>query len=174
MIKILCLACGLALGLVLIAKVYYEGSFDTFFPDYDRTYLVQTDIVSGTEDPKKFDQVSGAIAPAMVAEIPQVEAATRLTFFSWRGDQIISPSDDSDTKVASKVYFADSCFFDVFPLPIITGNPSAVLSQPYGTMVSRSLANKLGGVEQVLGKSFSIDDMPNFTVQGVFVTTQRF
>lgn len=55
MIKILCLACGLALGLVLIAKVYYEGSFDTFFPDYDRTYLVQTDIVSGTEDPKKFD-----------------------------------------------------------------------------------------------------------------------
>ena len=36
--KILSLGVGLAMGLVLIAKVFFEQSYDTFYPDADRIY----------------------------------------------------------------------------------------------------------------------------------------
>ncbi len=40
-IKIIALAVGLAMGLVLIAKVCFERSYDNFYPDNDRIYLVR-------------------------------------------------------------------------------------------------------------------------------------
>ena len=36
--KIVSLGIGLAVGLVLIAKVYFEQSYDDFYPDRDRVY----------------------------------------------------------------------------------------------------------------------------------------
>ena len=38
--KIVSLGIGLAVGLVLIAKVYFEQSYDDFYPDRDRVYQV--------------------------------------------------------------------------------------------------------------------------------------
>ena len=43
-IKIIALAVGLAMGLVLIAKVCLERSYDNFYPDNDRLYLVKSGI----------------------------------------------------------------------------------------------------------------------------------
>lgn len=43
-IKILALAVGLAMGLVLVAKVCFERSYDNFYPDNERIYLVKSDL----------------------------------------------------------------------------------------------------------------------------------
>lgn len=61
-IKILALAVGLAMGLVLVAKVCFERSYDNFYPDNDRIYLVKSGL---NKDGKKdtWGQVSGAVAP---------------------------------------------------------------------------------------------------------------
>ena len=42
LIKILSLGIGLAIGIVLIAKVCFELSFDSFYKDVDRVYLIDT------------------------------------------------------------------------------------------------------------------------------------
>ena len=34
--KIICLTIGLAIGFLLVAKIYFEDTYDTFFPDADR------------------------------------------------------------------------------------------------------------------------------------------
>ena len=39
--KVLSLAVGLAVGLVLIAKISFENSYDKFYPAYDDIYCVQ-------------------------------------------------------------------------------------------------------------------------------------
>lgn len=36
--KIVSLSIGLAIGLVLIAKIYFEQSYDSFYPNADRIY----------------------------------------------------------------------------------------------------------------------------------------
>ena len=40
LIKILSLGIGLAIGIVLIAKVCFELSYDSFYKDVDRIYMI--------------------------------------------------------------------------------------------------------------------------------------
>jgi len=68
----------MSVSMVLVAKIYYEKTYDLFFKDSERIYLVyeQFDSPDGTYD---FDQTSGAYPPAIKRYLPQVEEATRFT-----------------------------------------------------------------------------------------------
>ena len=165
-IKIIALAVGLAMGLVLIAKVCFERSYDNFYPDNDRIYLVKSGINrEGKKD--TWGQVSGAIAPGMKAEIPEVEAATRYTRIGSDNEQIMTPEKQFYT---GTILLTDTSFFDVFPRPILIGDPKDVLARPGYVMISRSLAEKMGGVESAVGKTFVRDVNRNSvqTIGGVF------
>lgn len=89
-IKIISLSAGLSLGLVLIAKVYFEQSYDVFFPDFDRIYSIQS-VMPKDNELHEWPEVSGAIAPGMKAEMPEIEVATRFT--EMGDDMIISTPD---------------------------------------------------------------------------------
>ncbi|MCD8270472.1 MAG: hypothetical protein LUD46_19890, partial [Parabacteroides sp.] len=116
-IKILALAVGLAMGLVLVAKVCFERSYDNFYPDNDRIYLVKSDINrEGKKD--SWGQVSGAIAPGMKAEVPGVEFATRYTRIGGDDELIMTPAEQYYT---ATILLADTSFFDIFPPPGPTG-----------------------------------------------------
>ena len=61
-IKVLSLGVGMAIAVILIAKVCFELSYDNVYKDIDRIYKIRTGAVMQGED-KDFGQVSGAIAP---------------------------------------------------------------------------------------------------------------
>ena len=149
-IKILALAVGLAMGLVLVAKVCFERSYDNFYPDNERIYLVKSDL---NRDGKKdsWGQVSGAIAPGMKAEVPGVEFATRYTRIGENNELIMTPEEQYLT---ATILLADTSFFDIFPRPLLVGDPKDVLARPGYVMISRSLAEKMGGVGNAVGKTF--------------------
>lgn len=165
-IKILALAVGLALGLVLIAKVCFEQSYDSFYPDNDRVYQVNSGL---NRDGKKdsWGQVSGAIAPGMKAEIPEVQYATRYTRFGERNELIVTPEKQYYT---ATILLTDTSFFDIFPRPILVGDPKDILARPGYVMISRSLAEKMGGVSEIVGKTFvrDVDRNTPQTIGGVF------
>ena len=165
-IKILALAVGLAMGLVLVAKVCFERSYDNFYPDNERIYLVKSDL---NRDGKKdsWGQVSGAIAPGMKAEVPGVEFATRYTRIGENNELIMTPEEQYLT---ATILLADTSFFDIFPRPILIGNPKEALARPGYVMISRSLAEKMGGVGDAVGKTFVRDTNHGspFTIGGVF------
>ena len=56
-VKIVCLGVALAAGVVLVGKVAFEGSFDSFFPTSQRTYVVSETIVREGEY-KEYPQLS--------------------------------------------------------------------------------------------------------------------
>ncbi len=143
--KIVCLAIGLAAGVVLIGKVGFEQSYDDFFPESNRIYVVCEDFIKNGEF-CHFPQTSGGIVPGMQRYCPQIEAATRYTNVAY--DMPIVTEDDH--WVRTNYDLVDSCFFDVFPFRVLQGNPKKVLSQVDYCMISRSLAEKLGG--NVVGK----------------------
>ena len=144
-IKIVCLAVGLATGIVLIGKAGFELSWDKFFPTSDRIYVVCEDIIMDGEY-KHYPQTAGAVAHGIKRYCPQVEAATRYTSFAW--DMPIVTDDDK--RVRTNYALVDSCFFDVFPFRILVGNPKKTLSQVDCCMIPRSLAEKLMGIENPL------------------------
>lgn len=169
-VKILCLTIGLAIGFVLVAKIYFEKTYDSFFPDSDRIYIV-TEMAEINGEYKEFTQIPGGTAPALKRYIPQIEAATRFTFFVPEGR--IKLHDDRSFDMEG-VYLADSCFFDVFKTDIIEGDYKAVLSSQDGCMIPRSLAEKICG--DVIGMKFSVPSYhPTYeaTIMGVYEDFQE-
>lgn len=143
--KIVCLAIGLAAGIVLIGKVGFEQSYDDFFPESNRICVVCEDFIKDGEYCHR-PLTAGAVAPGMKRYCPQVEAATRYT--DLINDMPIVTEDDR--RVRTNYTLVDSCFFDVFPFRVLQGNPKKALSQTDYCMIPRSLAEKLGG--NVVGK----------------------
>lgn len=173
-IKILSLGVGLAMGLVLISKVCFNQSFDTFYPDADRIYRLQETIYKETDGGLKvYGQVPGAVAPGMKAEIPEIEVATRLTYIGGGNTLFFTP--DKQRYSARFVLMADSNVFDIFPIPILIGDPKDVLARPGYVMVSRKIADNLGGVANVVGKTFELESRPGttYTIGGVFENTRE-
>ena len=74
-IKILSLGVGLAVGLVLIAKIYFEQTYDDFYPAADRIYRIYGNYsMPGEEggEPSLMlsGYTSGGVAPGLKTEIP--------------------------------------------------------------------------------------------------------
>lgn len=166
--RIVSLSVGLAVALILIAKICFERSFDSFYPDVERVYrLVEHGSMNGG-DPFEFSQTPGAVAPAMKEEVPGIEAATRLTYVTGKGTRITAG--DKRRYLADNVLMADSCLFDVLPRPVLSGDPKKVLARPDYAMISRSLAERLGGIDRVEGEVLVPVDDPGsrWIVGGVF------
>ena len=136
--KIVCLGFGLAVSAVLIGEVYFEQTFDTWFPGHERT-------------------------PGIKDMSPQVEAATRYTFML--GD--VKATIDGRQFTIDEIKAADSCLFDVFPRKALQGNLKEGLSRPYYCVVSRSMAERIGG--NVVGKAFDLRDYDyKLIIEGVY------
>ena len=174
LIKVLSLGVGLAVGIVLIAKVFFELSYDSFYKDIDRVYTINTWYSMQGEE-KDYGQVSGAVAVGFMDEVPGVEAGTRTTYV-FNGNTYL---DENGNKLSGTLVCADTCFFQVFDRPILAGNPEQALSKWGCVMVSRSFAEKLvdempgqagHDVSSVIGKQICNADMDGLklTIEGVF------
>ena len=165
LIKVLSLGIGLAVGIVLIAKVFFELSYDSFYKDIDRVYTIRT-WYSQQGDEHDYGQVSGAVAVSFMEEVPGVEQGTRTTFV-FDGDTYL---DEDGNKLRGTLVCADTCFFKVFDRPILAGDPEQTLSKWGCVMVSRSFAEKMGGVQECIGKQIANADMDGLklTIEGVF------
>ena len=166
LIKVLSLGVGLAVGIVLIAKVFFELSYDSFYKDIDRVYSIYT-WYSQNGDENDYGQVSGAVAVGFMEEVPGVEVGTRTTYVFNDVDTYL---DEDGNKLKATLVCADTCFFKVFDRPILAGDPIKALAK-YGTvMVSRSFAEKMGGVQECIGQQICNRDAADlkFTIEGVF------
>lgn len=164
-LKILSLGIGLAIGCILIAKVCFESSYDNFYKGLDRIYLIKA-VYSLRGETDENSQVSGGVAPGFKKYVPGVESATRTTFL-FESDKFYT---EEKALVTGTLVLADTAFFDVFDRKILAGNPKEVLAQRFNIMVSRSFAEKMGGIDKAVGKIIYNEEAPKlkFTVGGVY------
>ena len=163
--RIISLASGLALGILLLSEVFYYFSYDSFYPDANRIYVVHEMFKrdAKADDFETFPTVSGAVAPGLKAEVPGVEAATRLNPLDSR----IFYTDDLKSYKA-KVSLADEHWSEVLARPMISGKPEDILSQPMKAVVSDKIAKEIGG--DVIGKIIELKRYPGkkITIAGIF------
>ena len=165
-IQILSLALGLAIGVVLIAKVCFELQYDKFYDDRDRVYSIMTGYQRQNEDPMEANQISGAVAPGFRECVPGVEVATRITpLFDNRNYYT-----EDKNKLTADLILADTSFFDIFTRNVLAGDPHRILGEWGKMMVSGSFAEKLGGVEKAIGQTLYNESLQNikFTIEGVY------
>ena len=150
LIKILCLTVGLAVGFLLVAKIYFEQSYDSFFPNINRIYRLTESVVQNGEY-KEYQNTPGGSAPELQRNISQIEKVTRFTVLT---DDAVVKLDDGRKFHVPYITLADTCLFDILKTSILEGNPHEILAVEDRLMIPRSLAEKIGG--DVIGQSLSV------------------
>lgn len=157
-IKILCLGIGFALASVLIAKLWYEHEYDTCYPDHDRIYRISEKISRGSDPEAIYGNTPGGIATTLKKYIPEIETATRINPACYDEEMKIN----GEQRVKGNIYVVDSCFFKMFPAKILDGDADDVLAKPYYCLVSRSMAERMGG--NVIGRKLELTSIPGLTM----------
>ena len=165
LIKVVSLAIGLTVGLVLIAKVQLEMNYDRCIVDKEHVYELQETFQRKGEARQQHGATSGGVAPVLAREIPEIQSATRYT--AQFGEEKLTLQDGS-RHYFRKAVFADSCFFDIFATTVLVGDAKQILFTGGQCMISRSLSEKIGG--DVVRKTFCFASAPQkpMTISGVF------
>lgn len=164
-IKSLSLGIGLAITIILVAKICFELSYDRCYRDYENIYQIRT-CFSQQGHEHDYTGVSGGIAPGFRQYVPGVEAATRTTFLVENNRF----KDEDGNIISGQLIVADTSYFDVFQTEILAGDPATTLATNASLMVSRTFAEKLGGVQEAIGKQIESEEYEGYkmTVAGVF------
>lgn len=150
-INITGLAIGLAVGIMILLWVQDETSFDSFHKNAGSIYKINSQMG------KANGQVWGvAPAPLLVLakeHVPEVKTGVRV-MRRWSNLVITT---EHDKFYENTTAYADSSFFNVFSFPLLQGNAEKPFSNARSVVLTASMAKKLFGTEQAMGKSLKIN-----------------
>jgi putative ABC transport system permease protein len=152
-INILGLAFGLACCMMCYVHLRYQYSFDSFHTDGDRLFRIVTGDAATSHS---WVKVSAPIPPKLKDDVPEIESYCRFSNVSW--NEKVAVESNGQTFLEPSFMMADPTFFDMFSYRLVKGDPSKVLEDMNGVVISRSIAQKLFGNEDPIGKVVRLKD----------------
>jgi putative ABC transport system permease protein len=155
LINLLGLAVSLAMVIMLSVYCYSELTTDNFHKNGDRVYV--------------YGNFTDAISfPALLKDqidlnVPGVESTVRITG-TWSAPVF---QVDNKEPITSDLIYADEDFFKLFTYHAIAGNLETALKEPMSVVITKSLAKKLFGREQAVGKLMKMNNDKELTVSAV-------
>ena len=157
--RVLSLSLGVAVALLVFSYVGLNLSFNNFFPDKDRVFQVW---IKSPQIGGMAHQMVKPLAPNLVADMPQVEAAVHFI-------EVQRLFGTTDNIMEATALQTNSTLFDVLDFGVISGDPHRILSSEGEAagevMISERLAKKMFGDDDPLGKKLG-----SLVVAGVFET----
>ena len=161
-INIMGLAIGLATSILILLFVLFETSFDDFHENADQIYRLRSE---GRLADTEFGSAYTALvsAPVYYDEIPEVINFSRLD-----ASENVLIRHEGGSYMEDNFFWADTGFFEIFSFPLISGDPSTVLSQPRSMVLSQKAAKKYFGEENPMGKVLYVfGDSVVYTITGL-------
>lgn len=162
------LAIGMAACLLILQYVSFKLSYDQFHREANQIYRVVNDRYQNGKLIQHGTITYSAIGKAMNDDFEEVIQNTRIV---PGGEKIIFHSDKKLSE--EKTLFADNSFFSIFSFPLLTGNETLVLNDPYAVILSEELVKKIfdyngADYNQFIGKTLrlSTDSMP-YKIEGI-------
>jgi len=160
-INIAGLAVGLSACLLIGLYVKHELSYDRFHEKAARIYRVNMELKFG-DNHLDLALANPLFAETAKNEIQQVEQTTRL---HWYGSFLVKKGNENIRE--GNVGWADSTLFDVFTLPMISGNPKTALTEPNSIVITESVARKYFDRTDVVGETLTINNTQSRKITGV-------
>ncbi|MCG8605226.1 ABC transporter permease [bacterium] len=161
-INICGLAVGIAFCILILLFVQDELSYDRHHERADRIFRVVLDLQTpGSKS--EFASTPAALAPAMQADIPEVESTVR--FYKYFGGATVSYGEKRVYE--DRFFFADPSVFQTFSLSFLEGDPKTALNGPFKIVLTEAIAQKYFGRENPLGKRIVVNDTLDFQVGGI-------
>lgn len=142
LMKVISLASGIIVGMVLIARIAFDLSYDCWIPDAGCLYRIQSLFTTqtGTDQAETSDYGNTVqpVAPTAAIEIPGVEAGTSI----WKaGGRVVF---HSSGRYETEAIYADTSLFSTIGLEILEGDESGLGIQD-NAFLSESLAKAIFG-----------------------------
>lgn len=158
------LALGITFFMLIMLYVHFELSFDRHNQHARRILRVAKELPPGHSHGGKNKMVNTTpnLAPALMAEFPEVESAARI----FRRRNVLLAR-DTDHFLEKEIFFADPQVFEIFSLSLARGNPRTALADPQSIILSQKTADKYFGTEDPVGKILRYGDTHDLKVTGI-------
>lgn len=167
-IKIAGLAFGLATSIVIYLYIIEDLSYDTMHANYHRMVrLLTIDNGEGVSS-KRVGVTQPMLGPTAKAELPEVVESVR---FLSRGRYDLSHNDQSLKCEAA--FRVDPSVFDVFNFKVIKGPAKGILDNPGSIAITETLAKKIFGDEDPIGKTIKLNQTVDLNVTAVLADVPK-
>ncbi len=168
-INLIGLIIGLASFLIIIHLVRYELSYDNFYPNASNIYRIKVEKLEQAQMTLQSAKSYPGVGAILKAEIPQIENYARVL-----AEECMLHYKEKDVKFnRQKTFWADGSFPYLFGLEFLEKGEVSKLSEPYTSIISKSLANRFfgtdwSGANSPIGKTIWLNEGLGFVVVGVF------
>lgn len=163
LLNILSLAVGITCFTFIAAYIYSELRYDRFHEHVNEIYRVPIDFVDSKGSRLPDATTPPALASALKRDFPEIHSTVRL-FPSW-GRQYRLATETHRQFFEADFMRTDSTFFDVFTFPFLHGDSQSALDAPDQMVITRKIALKYFGREDVIGEKIILMDDKNKTYQ---------
>ena len=162
-INILGLAIGIAACVLILQYVIFELSYENFHTNKDRIYRVKQDRYDNGKLSTEWAAGAYAAGKSFKDAIPEIEEYVSM----MQNGRVTTGVNNQPLKI-EQVFFASSAFFNVFTYPLISGNSTKALTEPYTAALSETTAKKIFGTADVVGKSIKLNRNSDYTITAVY------
>ncbi|MEO1254413.1 MAG: ABC transporter permease, partial [Bacteroidota bacterium] len=161
-INIFGLIVGMTAGFMILQYVFHELTYDRFIIDKENIYRIQTNRYNKGELSTQWAAGAAGAGNFLKRDFPEVKEFVNLH------SSIAQISNDKKYFELTHPYYAGENFFTFFSIPLLRGVDSTALKGSMKVVLSESLANKIFGDEDPMGKIITQNDASDFVVSGVF------
>ena len=151
---------GLTLGtlccLYIVLYVTDQYSYDLQHHRVTDIYRVDTHI-KGAGGEGDRGSVTGSVAPLLKQDFPEIEQFTRVVPFLGVDKHFIRYKKKVLTE--KDAVYVDSTFFDVFNFHFVQGDARTAMMEPYSVVLLKSVADRLFGNEDPVGKTITVENV---------------
>jgi putative ABC transport system permease protein len=162
LINMLGLAVGIAATILILLYIQFELSFDNFHTNADNLYRIS--IIHKHKDVIEYDshQFTAPIGLMMKKDFPEVENFARISFL--RSSYLKS---DNRIQKVNGLRHADPSLLEIFTFPVVEGNQTNMLTDPFSLVLTQPTAERLFGEENAIGKMVEMDDGDLYKITGI-------
>ena len=161
LLNVLGLSLGLASCLLIVFYVVDELSYDRYNTKANRIYRVNEDLKLG-ENKVNYAVAMPPLAKTLKAEFPFIENTVRIKSV-WPTHVKIGDKNVLENRFA----FADPSLFNVFTIPLVSGDSKTALAGPNSVVITESAAKKYFSNARAIGSLITVNDNTLLKVTGV-------
>ncbi len=158
LINVTGLAVGLASCIIILLYIGHELGYDRHYSDAERIYrVVLEDNARGVKE--KYAVTTTPLAESIEREFPEIERAARIAPEIYQaGTNLVRIEGEDLNRYEEGFIYADPAFVEIFQFPIVKGDLSSALTQPYSVVLTESKARQLFADAEALGQPLILNN----------------
>lgn len=151
LIKIGGLSIGIVACLIIALYIQQQWSYDHFHEKSERIYRL-TRHIAEEDTERRLGVLEGFFASNLPKDLPEVESAFRIV---RKNKTLLNVGDVAVYE--NQALYTDPSIFDVLDIITLSGSESDLLEEPGTIVITESLAEKMFGNENAIGKNLYLD-----------------